>query len=311
MKIDKPGIYHDMASGDYFADPCPLPSLTQSIAKTLLGYSPAHARLEHPKLAPPIADEDAEPEKYMVAQAIGNAAHALLIGRGKTLAVADFPNWKTKDAQTFKADALLHDRTPILTKHMARAYAMVKATRDQLDAAGHKSAFLAGAGSGEVVIAWQEDGLWFRSMLDWVDGKWPKYFDFKSTGLSCAPHVVIERPSELGWDIQAAMHDRGLDVLAPDYAGRREFYFIAQENELPYALTPIRLSNHDLTMGHKKLQFAIDIWRDCMATGKWPAYPAETIHSRPRPWLESKFLEREIERDERRHEPMLTDLSGG
>jgi hypothetical protein len=61
FKISRPGIYLDVAANDYHADPCPAPSFTQSIAKVLLEKSPAHARLAHPRLCPPVAADDEEP----------------------------------------------------------------------------------------------------------------------------------------------------------------------------------------------------------------------------------------------------------
>jgi len=42
--IDRPGIYRDMSSEEYLNDPCPAPSLTQSIAKVLIARSPLHAK---------------------------------------------------------------------------------------------------------------------------------------------------------------------------------------------------------------------------------------------------------------------------
>lgn len=312
FKIEKPGIFYDVASADYFADPAPTPSLTQSVAKILLEKSPAHARLEHPKLCPPASDDD-EPEKYVKAQAIGNAAHALLIGRGKELAVGNFESWMSKDAKAFKADALAKCLTPILDKHMQSAEEMCGAALSQLEQMPqHDTAFLPGAGSGEVVLAWQEGNLWFRTMIDWVRETRPSCYDLKTSAMSCAPHAVEDRASVMGWDLQGAMHERGLDALDPKNAGRRKFYFVALENEPPYGLTVVELSEADLTMGRKKLAMAIDIWRHCMATDTWPAYPPETVLSRPRGYLETKFLEREIAHDERRQrEPMLSDLSGG
>jgi hypothetical protein len=295
-KIDKPGIYPDFDEAAYFADPCPTPSLTQSICKILLERSPAHARLEHPRLAPPVSADDEEAEKYVVAQAIGNAAHAILLGRGRDIAEAPYSDWKTKEARAFRNLQAKERRLPILAKHLQRAEEMVKAARAQLDAAGHGKAFV--GGKSEVMIAWQEGGLWFRSLIDWM-GDTCTIYDFKTSGLSCAPHAVVERPSEAGWDIQAAMIERGLDVLDPDNAGRRKFHFINQENDPPYALVPVRISESDLTMGRKKIAMAIDIWARCIATNQWPCYPAETVLSRPKQWLETKFLEREVEHHER------------
>lgn len=312
MKITEPGIYRDLAPADYFADPCPSPSLTQSIAKILIDESPAHARLAHPRLVPPVAEDAAEEdtaEKYDAVKAIGNAAHAALIGRGRDIAEGNFDSWRSKDAKTFKAEALASGKIVILSKHLARAQDMIKAASYQLDAAGHRDAFR--KGNGEVVLAWREGDVWFRTMIDWlVDTTKP--YDYKSTGLSVAPHVVVDRPSLEGWDIQAAMHERGLDALDPTNAGRRTFHYINQENEPPYALVPVRISEHDLTMGRKKLDYAIEIWRRCMELNTWPLYPADTVMSRPRAWTEARWLERELEHEEHRgREPMLTDLRGG
>lgn len=310
FKIERPGIYFDVPTDDYFADPAPAPSLTQSIAKILIDRSPAHAAAEHPRLAPAIAEEDDAPEKYDTAKAIGNAAHALMIGRGKSLAVGDYPSWVSKDAKAFKAEAMVCGLVPILSKHMARAEAMVKAARAQLDAVGWRSAFLEGA--GEVMIAWQEDGLWFRSLIDWlVDPSHP--YDLKTTGLSCAPHAVPTLMANAGWDIQAAMHERGLNALDPGGAGRRVFRFVAQENEPPFALTPVEITEGTLTLGRKKLAYAVDLWRRCMDAGEWPAYPTEVCRPEYPGWRETQWLDREVAESERRPQSsrMLTSLMGG
>lgn len=302
VMIKAPGIFLDMSAADYHADPCETPSFSQSIGKIILDRSPAHARIAHPRLAPPVAAEDEEPEKYVAAKAIGDAAHALLIGRGKNIAVGDFDAWRSKDAQAFKTDALAKGHTPILPHHMARAFAMVEAARVQLADAGHENMFDPQLGAGEAVIAWQEDGgLWCRAMIDWlaIDTK-RIVLDYKSSGLSCAPHAVEDRPSVMGWDMQAAMHERGLDVLDPENAGRRKHYFINQENEPPYALTVIQISESDLTMGRKKLAMALDVWSACMKAGHWPLYPAEVVMSRPRGYLETHWLEREVTHHERK-----------
>lgn len=311
--IRAPGIFTDMSAVDYHADPCPEPSFSQSIGKIILDQSPAHARLAHPRLRPPAMHE---PDKYDSAQAIGDAAHALLIGRGKQIAVGDFDAWRSKAAQEFRGEALVAGKVAILPHHMARAYAMEKAARQQLGDAGYD--FFA-RGQGEIVLAWQEDDIWLRTMIDWYDAP-HIVVDYKSTAMSCAPHVVEDRPSVLGWDFQAAMHERGLDILDPENAGRRFHYYINQENDEPYALTIIEISEADMTLGRKKLQMAIDIWAVCTSTGHWPSYPVGPILSRPRGWTETKWLEREIAHAERgdyvrqqagKINAMLTDLQGG
>lgn len=292
MKIAEPGIYYDVAPADYFADPCPSPSLTQSLAKVLIKQSATHARLEHPRLCPPTPDDEDEPvEKYDATKAIGNAAHAVMIGRSRDIAEGEFPNWMSKLAKEFKKDMTADGKLVILSKHLARARMLVKASSFQLEAAGHTEAFR--AGHGEVVLVWREGDIWFRSMVDWMVNT-TRLYDLKTSAMSCAPHDVIDRPSMEGWDIQAAMHERGLDVLDPDNAGRRQHYYIAVENYPPYGMTPLRISEADLTMGRKKLDYAAEVWRHCIENDDWPCYSSETVTSQPRGWTETKWLEREI-----------------
>jgi PDDEXK-like domain of unknown function (DUF3799) len=297
MRISAPGIYREMATADYHADPAPTPSLTQSIAKILIERSPAHARLAHPRLAPPATEEDPV-EPYSEAKAIGSAAHLFMTGRGKDVVEGAFDDWRTKEAKSLRDAAIANGQTPILSKHLARANEMVRAAAAQLMVAKHENAFV--LGHGEVVLCWREAGdVWLRTMIDWLIDTRHAY-DLKTTSMSVAPHVAVERPSTEGWDIQAAMFERGLDALDPDGAGRREFVFINQENRPPFALTPVRISEADLTMGRKKLQHAVEIWRRCMETDTWPLYPSETITSRPRPHTEARWLDRELEHEEQR-----------
>jgi PDDEXK-like domain of unknown function (DUF3799) len=304
MKIQVPGIYREFPVADYFSDPCPHPSLSQSIAKILIDRSPAHAFLAHPRLNPQPPEEDG----YSSAKAIGNAVHAIATGRSRDIAIGEWSDWRTKESQVFKTSALESGHMPILRKHWNCAEAMIDATHRQLDAAGHEGAFAAAA-QCEVVLAWQEDEIWLRTMIDCVAGL--KVYDLKTSGMNCAPHIVAERPSDLGWDVQAAMFERGLGRLDPEHAGRHEFFFVAQENEPPFALTVVRIGEADLTMGRKKLEVAIEIWRGCMASGEWPAYPADTVTSHPRGWTESQWLEREMDHAARRHKPAVDQLMGG
>lgn len=313
--ISQPGIYLDFPEADYFSDPCPSPSLTQSIAKVLIERSPAHAKERHPRLAPPApADEPAE--KYDSAKAIGNAAHAVMIGRGRDIAVGEFDSWRGKVPAEFRDEAEASGKIVILSKHMTRVHAMIKAASFQLEAVGWRDAFR--VGDGEVMIAWKERDLWFRSMIDWISSDHLILTDFKTTGLNCAPHAIASMIEKAGWHIQAAMHERGLNVLDPAGAGRRKYRFVALENEAPYALAAVELTEHWLTMGRKQLDYAVGAWSLCMETGLWPGYPPKVQRPEFPGYAEARWLGREIAAEEARadrggrtNEQMLTDLSGG
>jgi hypothetical protein len=292
MIIDKPGIFFDFPEADYFADPCPSPSLSQSLAKVLLDQTELHAMNEHPRLAPP--DDDEAEEKYVKAQAIGNAAHAIMIGRGKTMAVSDLDTWTGDRKREFRDAAEAEGKTPILRKHFEVAVRMVAAARAQLDAITEPAAADAFVkGHGEVVIAAEVDGVWLRSLVDWMVN--PRVLvDFKTTAMSVAPHVVPKLMGDAGWPIQAAMQERILDLVDPEGAGRRKFYFIAQENYRPFALTMHELPEATMTMGRKMIARAELLWRDAMLTNHFPGY-APVIHRPEYPaWQESQWLNREI-----------------
>ncbi len=310
------GLYATMSAAVYFEDPCPQPSLSQSIAKILLAQSPAHARLAHPRLNPNWKPDENDYDK---AKAIGNAAHALILGRGKNIVPVQIParekkgrNWVTiepvtlVDAEDFKTDAAQEERdriaeagdVPILRKHLDVAAAIHAAAREQIDLAGCPEAFT--EGNAEVVmIAYDEEyGIYLRSMVDWMYDTCLLY-DLKTGMTSAAPQAIPMRILNQGWDIQAAMQERILDILDPDNRGRRRFRFIAIEDDEPYALTVNEMTEAIMEFGRRKLRMALAIWRDCLKRNVWPAYPAMVLRPEMPGWAENAWLDRESRDAER------------
>lgn len=291
MRIDKPDLYLDMSSADYFADPCPVPSLSQSVAKVLLAESPLHAWHAHPRLNPDFRPDD--PTKFDV----GNVAHTLLIGRGKDIAVLDFDDWRTKDAKIARESAAGHGKLAVLGKHFSKAERMVKAAREQLELRGLGHLFR--DGNGEVCAAWREGNLWFRQLIDWLSPDRMIFADYKTTQESAAPHALGRKMAADGWPVQAAMGERGLDALLPETAGRRRYLFIVQEDWQPYALNVVEISEGVLSLGRKRLQIAVDIWQRCIEADRWPGYPLEILRPQMPGWAETEWTAREVDHAER------------
>lgn len=292
-RVSEPGIYTDMPAEDYFADPCPTPSFTQSIAKILINKSPLHAWHAHPRLNP--AHEEDDDKKFD----IGNVAHLLLLGRGKKIQVIEADDWRTKAAKDAREEARVAGRIGILGPQFERASAMAKAARKQLEVMDFDFA----DGDAEAVIAWREGDLWYRSMLDWLSRDRQLVLDFKTTIASAAPIAIPIKLAVDGWDIQSAMHERGLNALHPEGAGRRRHVFVCQECEEPYALSVSELTEGVLTMGRKKLAHAVALWQLCMSTNRWPGYPAEVLAPAYPGHLEARWLEREVAEQERAQAP--------
>lgn len=293
MIINEPGIYREFPTEDYFADPCPQPSFTQSLAKILLDQSPLHAYQAHPRLNVSSGEED-DAEAYDKAKAIGNAAHSMMLNRGKTVAIGDFKDWRKKEAQEFKADAILHGREPILKKHAITASEMCFAANEQLaHIHGCQNAFT--HGDAEVVIASCERGIWLRAMVDWITPDLREVWDYKTSGMSASPYHTGKLMASAGWHIQAAMHERILDEIDPKGAGRRKHFFVAQENEKPYALTVNQIGEAAMTIGRKQVDHAVRAWTHCLTKNVWPAYPNRIITPDLPGWAESAWLGREID----------------
>lgn len=286
--IDHPGIYLEMSAAHYHADPCPAPSLSQSLAKILLAKSPLHAWHAHPRLNPDYVHDDAT--KFD----IGNVAHKMLLGRGKEIVVLeDFDDWRTKEAKALREAAASEGRLAVLGKHAARADRMVNAARAQLELRGLGDLFGAD-GDSEVVVAWQEGSIWLRQMIDWLSEDRLIFADYKTTGESAAPDALARKMVNDGWHIQAAMGERGLDALNMMRGSDRKFLFVVQEDTVPYALNVVEIAADPLVMGRKMLDAAVGTWSRCMRVDRFPGYPLDIVTPEFPGWAEQQWLDREI-----------------
>lgn len=286
MKIDRPGIYRGVSEADYRSDPCPTPSLTQSLCKILIERSPQHAWTECPRLNPQYEYDD--DTKYD----IGNVAHRLILGRGKEIEPIDFADWRTNAAKLKREEAAEAGKIAVLMKDFERASDMVAAAWSQLKRHEDHDAFTNGA--GEVMIAWQEDGIWFRSLIDWLHDDLRTVDDFKSSGMSMAPHVIGLRAEAAGWHVQAAFIERGLDILDEAGTGRRRYRFIGQETDKPHALSVMHMNEYWLTMGRKKVEAGIGLWRTAIENNYWRNYGTRAVVPDYPGFKEKQWLDREM-----------------
>ena len=247
-----------------------------------------------------------------------------MTGRGREIEIVEgHDDWRTKAAQEKRAAAAAVGKLAVLGKHFAKADRMVDAARTQLALRGLDDLFV--EGNGEVVLAWEEDvtdedgvveSIWLRQMIDWLSPDRHTFVDYKSTQRSAAPTKLGALAFDAGWHIQAAMAERGLDVFDPSAHGRRDYYFVCQETDPPYALTVARITEAPMTMGRKQLQYAVDLWARCMRENRWPGYPLEVVVPTFPGWAEQQWLTREIdEADSKRRvlpaPPLDRIFSGG
>ena len=124
--IDKPGVYNDVSESAYHADPCPEPSLSSGIIKTLNTRSPRHAWQAHPRLNPGYA------EIHKTAYDIGHAAHALRLHDDRGIVIIDAKSYQTNDAKAQRDQAYIDGKVPVLADKMAQLVEMYVAGDHQL-----------------------------------------------------------------------------------------------------------------------------------------------------------------------------------
>ena len=282
MTIDQPGIY-TIPAAEYHADCCPAPSLSASIARTLLAQSPLHAWTEHPRLNPAYQAE--ESERFD----LGNAAHAYILEGREGFAVIDADDWRTKAAQVARQAARAEGRTPLLASQWAEVQTMAAAVRRQLDAFEDRPRPLS-AGTPEQTLVWQDEGgVWCRARLDWLHEDHRTVDDLKSTAASANPEAWSRTMYGAGADVQAAFYLRGLTTVTGRDAA---FRFVVVENFEPYALSVLTLAPEALALAERKVAVAIRDWRECLERNTWPAYPPVTCWIEAPPWELARWEQR-------------------
>jgi len=285
------GIY-TITEDKYHADPCNKPSLSASIATVLLGRSPHHAWLQHPRLNPyykPTRKHEFD---------VGTAAHALFLeGEDKKLCILEFDNFRTKEAQSQRDEAYSNNLTPILTKEYAGIQQMVDVAKQFIETTELAGIFK--RGKAEQTIIWKEDnGIWCRGRVDFLPDDKRMFLDYKTT-TNAEPNYWIKSHA-IDNLIQAAFYAQGLYQL---FKINSVPVFLVQENTPPYDCSLIGLSESFLDIGRKRVERAIKLWAECLKSDKWDSYSHQVHYAEPPQWALYEFEQELL------HEEMFNGFS--
>lgn len=275
---------HNIPASEYHADPAPVPSLSNSIAQVLLTSSPMHAWTKHPRLNPHCERDDSS------RMDIGSAAHAVLLEGGWGM-VEEVPadDWRKKASQEARDAIRAEGRIPVLTA-MYRALQQMVPVAQAYMATNPDLKGLETDGRPETTLIWREGPTWLRCRPDLRADDGVVIMDYKTT-TSAAPHVFERQIERMGYDVQGSFYLRGNRAVGAPSDSR--FIFLAQEITPPYACQAIGLAPSYLAMGDMKVDRAIQTWRACMASGRWPAYLPQTVWAEVPDWAEKRFAERD------------------
>lgn len=301
--VTVPGLYR-MTEKAYHLDPCPVPSLSRSIAEKLILESPRHAYAAHPRLT----KQDEEEVGNSSTREIGSAAHALLLRQPTEIAELHYNNFKKKAAQEERVAAQERGAIPLLTKDYDTALGMFEMAKREL-ADNEHAAIRALANPtddetafNEVTAAWIDrcGDHWARDRMDRlsITASHISILDYKTTELSAAPANISRAIFGNNYHFQNGFYRRGARHLFPEidrHEKKLTFLFIVQEQFKPFEITVAEVDEPGRIIGEKMVSDAFMLWRKCHAENWWPGYPKGTVRAEMPAWVETQWMAREIE----------------
>lgn len=282
VAITEPGVY-SLPDDVYHGDPVPGGSLSASGALQLLPPS-CPARFAHER------EHGREPKQ---AWDIGHAAHRLVLGDGPELVKIDRERW---DTNAVKAEvAAVRDRGAVPLK--PGEWQMVHDMADRLREHPIASALFdpQRGGKPEQSLFWRDQptGVMLRARLDWLPawaGQRLLIPDYK-TGRA-ADHDSIERAiCDYGYHLKGAWYTAGAAALGLAPHGGAVFLLVMQEKTAPYLVTVAEVEAPALRVGQALSRRAVDVYAECVATGRWPGYADDVIMTGLPQWAQRRYEE--------------------
>lgn len=257
----QPG-FHDFTDEQYHADPCPSPSLSNSLIKVLNNKSPKHAWMSHPRLNKNYQAKD--DDKFD----LGSAAHAMLLVPDSKICVIDAPDWRTKVAKEQREEAKSNGMLTLLAHQHRKASEMVTIAREFIASSSLlRPVFETGA--KEQTITWKEGEIWCRGKLDVYSRQENVVVDYKTTSAANPDAFCRSSIPDFGYDTQDEFYSTGIHVLA----GRRpRFVFLVQEDTAPFACYMVEAGPSWQAIAEQKISRAIRTWQKCLESDNWPTY---------------------------------------
>ena len=288
--IMAPGVYR-ISAERYHQDPAPEPSLSSSMAKTLVAETPLDAWCDSQRLNPnyePPEDKDFD---------VGHAAHSLVLGVGADFAECPAHHLSkngamgTNAAKAWAEDCRENGIVPLTPKQFNAVHSYADAVRGALKIHGIRF----DPDRSEIAALAHFEGVWNRMMADNAPVKSPYIYDLKTTGRGVSTDEMARAVSNMRYDISVAHYLRvwkeatgedrrmrlifvskpqgdkmknripqvGIAELCNDGSGRLSSDFAQDE---PFTGDWFADAENDLSKARR-------ILRRCLDTGEWPGYP--------------------------------------
>lgn len=255
-----------------------LDALSSGMCNDILRYSPRHARYWRDNHA---ADDTS-------ASDLGTAFHDAFLEGLDRIEVIDAADWRTKAAKEARDAARVAGKIPMLQHKAKSVEGMVSACKEFVESGPLSGVF--SRGLPELTMTWNEGDVLCKARPDFLTNERDVLVHLKSTAGSAKPEAWIRTQLEpMGYDVAAAFYSRGMDQF--EDADSCEHVFFVIEQMAPYGCSLVSLSPAMWDIANGKVNRAIRTWRQCRASGKYPAYPTGITLAEPRAWQMEEAME--------------------
>ena len=259
-EVEAPGIHHGLDEATYHRGiVAGEPSLSHSGMKALLAKTASKFKWEN--------DHHEEPNRDDFD--LGSATHTLVLGVGPEPYDMGVTDWRKPAVRAERERVKAAGLMPLKSQDYAKAHAMARSVLNH-----QRAAELLRDGSPEVSMFARDpdSNVMLRARLDWLrdDGR---IVDFK-TAADANPAHFGRRALDFGYYIQDPTYRHIAEQCGIDVDG---FEFVLVESEPPYDVSVCHLGPASKELGWMHAQQAIELFAECMTTGAWPGYPAESV----------------------------------
>jgi hypothetical protein len=275
-----PGLHDGIPSDVYHADPCPTPSLSSGVLRTIIAKSIEHAALEHSRIGG--QKREAKP-----AMTLGSIVHSLLAGENSDLVLGNFDSFRSKASQEWKQEVEASGKTPVLERDLEDARPVANAIREKAAIGITNDPFVA-TGRSEVTAIWKEGDVYCRARYDRLvidPNGYADIWDWKTIA-DISERSINKAIAHFGYHIQEAFYTRGLTAVLPEYIGRTSFIFAFAEVTPPYQVRRVKLSPSYLAIGRRRVGEGIAAWQHALGTNDFKAPVFDTLEIEAPAYLE-------------------------
>lgn len=183
----------------------------------------------------------------------------------------------------------------MLTKDVEKVRGMVASTREFIESLRNTepaiwAMFQPDGGQSEVTCVWDEDGTLCRMRADRISSDRAIICDLKFTKRSAEPETQGRQALPAG-KISAAWYRRGCEAV---FGTSPAYVFLVTEMEPPYLCSLVGVDPESMAIGAEKVEFALREWQRCIASNRWPGYPAKVCYPETPAWERMQWEGRQM-----------------